>query len=98
MNIMVDKALLEDARKATGEKTYSATIQRGLEKLVQKQRFYEALAEWEKLADEGPMFIDGYLDMIRPGAAEAIKEWEAQRQKKVSADTKRLPPKKKKRA
>lgn len=38
-NVVLDEKLLEDARRVTGEKTYSATITRALEKIVKQERF-----------------------------------------------------------
>lgn len=87
-NVMVDEELLEKARIATGERTYSATINTALEELVRERRFRELLVEWEKLAAERPIFREGYLEEIRPKGYKVVR-------RKVSADEKRAPRAKK---
>jgi Arc/MetJ family transcription regulator len=42
MNVMVDEELLERARRHLGEKTYSGTINRALDKLTRQERFWKA--------------------------------------------------------
>jgi hypothetical protein len=83
-NVIVDEELLEKARVATGERTYSATITRALEELVRESRFRELLVEWEKLAAERPIFRDGYLEEVRPKGYRVVR-------RKISADEKRAP-------
>ncbi|HYK02436.1 MAG TPA: type II toxin-antitoxin system VapB family antitoxin [Thermoanaerobaculia bacterium] len=63
-NLMVNEELLEKARVAAGERTYSATVNTALEELVRESRFRELLGEWEKLAAERPIFREGYLEEI----------------------------------
>ncbi|HYO76414.1 MAG TPA: type II toxin-antitoxin system VapB family antitoxin [Thermoanaerobaculia bacterium] len=88
-NVMVDEELLENARVAAGERTYSGTINKALEELVRESRFRELLAQWEKLAAEGPIFREGYLEEIRPKRQTAVRE-------RISANEKRAPRRKKK--
>lgn len=83
-NVIVDEELLEKARIAAGERTFSATINRALEELVREARFRELLVEWEKLAAEKPIFKDGYLEEIRPRGYRVVR-------RKVSAGEKRAP-------
>ena len=44
-NVVLDEQLLEDARLATGEKTYSATITKALESVVKRKKFCGVLQE-----------------------------------------------------
>jgi post-segregation antitoxin (ccd killing protein) len=67
-NVIVDEELLEKARRATGEKTYSATINKALEDVVRKHDFWAAYDEWEKEVKKGDFFWPGYLKEIRPNA------------------------------
>lgn len=60
-NVVLDEKLLEDARRVTGEKTYSATITRALEKVVKQERFRAALKEFEEEAAKGGFFHPDYL-------------------------------------
>jgi Arc/MetJ family transcription regulator len=87
-NVAIDEELLETARRLSGEPTYSATIEKALEELVRESRFREMLAAWEKLAAEKPIFRDGYLEEIRPRGYTVTR-------KRVSADEKRAPAKRK---
>jgi Arc/MetJ family transcription regulator len=73
-NLMVDQELLEKAREATGDRTYSATVNTALEELVREGRFRKRLEEWEKLAAEGPIFREGYLEEIRPKGRQLVQE------------------------
>ncbi len=83
-NVIVDEELLEKARVALGERTYSATITKALEELVRESRFRELLVEWEKLAAERPIFREEYLEEIRPRGYRVVR-------RKISADEKRAP-------
>ncbi len=60
-NVVLDEKLLEEARRVTGEKTYSATIMKALEKVVKQSRFRVALAEFEKEAAKGGFFHPDFL-------------------------------------
>jgi len=42
-NVILDERLLEEAHRRSGEKTYSATINRALEALIKKLTFEEGL-------------------------------------------------------
>jgi hypothetical protein len=65
-NVIVNEELLEKARRASGEKTYSATINKALEGIVKKAEFWEAYDEWEKEVKKGDFFWPGYLEETRP--------------------------------
>ena len=85
--MILNEAVLEEARRLMGEKTNSATINRALEEIVREKRFRELLVEWEKLAAQRPIFRDGYLEEIRPRGYSVVR-------KRISADEKRAPRKK----
>lgn len=60
MNVMVDETLLEDAVRLTGERTYSATINRALRELVRVGTLEEGL---KKLSGSG--WWEGNLEEMR---------------------------------
>jgi uncharacterized protein YxjI len=86
-NVIVDEELLEKARIATGERTYSATINKGLELLVQRQRFQKALERVQELAAEGDFFDREYVTRMWPDVAAEL--WPAKR--RASAHERRMP-------
>jgi predicted transcriptional regulator len=89
-NVILDEKLLEDARRVTGEKTYSATITKALEKVVKQERFRRALEEWEREAAKGGMFHPDYL------AEKSANSMLDEPKQRLSADVKRAPLKGKK--
>jgi len=91
-NVIVDEELLEKARVALGEKTYSGAISKALERVVKQRDFWAALDRFQEEAAKGDFFWPGYLEEIRPNAYSLKKE-------RVSAHEKRAPEvKKRKRA
>ena len=87
-NVILDDNLLEDARRATGEKTYSATITKALESVLKRERFWEAYRKFEAEAHQGDFFWPGYLEEIAPNA------YSLQKPKRAFAHEKRVPRKK----
>jgi hypothetical protein len=87
-NVILDEKLLEEARLATGEKTYSATITKALETIVKRKRFWEAYRKFEDMAAEGGFFWPGYLEEISPNA------YTLHERKRSSAHERRVPEKK----
>ena len=83
-NVIVDEELLEKARLATGERTYSATINKALNVVVRQHVFWKAYDEFAKEAAKGDFFDPDYV-------AERWPEVDAPLRKKRSADEKRLP-------
>lgn len=88
-NVILDEELLEKARQVTGERTYSAAINRALEEYVKRHDFREALIKWEAEVKKGDFFWPGYLEEIRPNAYSVLAK-----KRKVSAHEKRVPKKK----
>jgi Arc/MetJ family transcription regulator len=85
-NVVLDEELLERARKATGERTYSGAITKALSEYVRQHEFRTALRELQAVASPD-FFWPGYLEEIRPNA------YSVTRKRKVSADEHRLPSK-----
>ncbi|MGN6182650.1 MAG: type II toxin-antitoxin system VapB family antitoxin [Thermoanaerobaculia bacterium] len=61
-NVVLDEKLLEEARKATGERTYSAAINTALNELVRVRRLEAELSRLHGKASEilAPGFLDEY--------------------------------------
>ncbi|HUR81270.1 MAG TPA: type II toxin-antitoxin system VapB family antitoxin [Thermoanaerobaculia bacterium] len=90
-NVVLDEKLLEKARRASGERTYSAAINKALAEYVKKRDFREAYRKFAEEAKKGGFFHEGYLEEIRPNAYAVI---DAKKKRRVSADEKRVPRKK----
>jgi predicted transcriptional regulator len=86
-NVVLDEELLEKARRASGERTYTAAITKALTEYVKKHNFWEAYKRFEEEAAKGDFFWPGYLEEIRPNAYSVL----ARKKKRVSADEKRMP-------
>jgi post-segregation antitoxin (ccd killing protein) len=89
-NVVLDEELLERARRVLGEKTYSGTITKALEKAVRQDKFVEAYHRFAEEARKGDFFWPGYLEEIRPNAYAVL---EMKKKQRVSADEKRVPRK-----
>ena len=91
-NVVLDEKLLEDARRATGEKTYSATITKALEKVVKQERFRKALEEFDRASLAGGVFHPDYI------AEKSANSMFDEPKSRVAANVKRAAPKKKRSA
>ena len=87
-NVILDEELLEKARRATGEKTYSATITKALEKVVKQRDFWVAYERVKELSKEGPIFDPEWLAENYPNATPGTRK-----RQRISADEHRLPAK-----
>ena len=86
-NIIVDEELLERARRATGEKTYSGAITMALEQVVRQQQFWTAYKKFEELAHSPEGFFDP--EFVKEKMAKSLS---ARRPKqRLSAHEKRAP-------
>lgn len=92
-NVILDEELLEKARRATGEKTYSATINKLLAEAVRVADLKRMLTEFAELNKNGAMFNRDYVEERWPEAAARI--WPAKQ--RASADEVRAPKRKVKR-
>lgn len=87
-NVVLDEKLLEEARKVTGERTYSATITKALEKVVKQERFRVLLEEFDRESAKGGFFHPDYLK------EKSANSFFKPPKSRVAADVKRLPAKK----
>jgi Arc/MetJ family transcription regulator len=92
-NVVLDEELLEKARRATGEKTYSATINKLLAEAVRVADLKRMLAEFAERNKDGAMFNREYAEEMWPESAALI--WP--RKQRASAAEVRAPKKKAKR-
>lgn len=67
-NVVIDEALLEEAVRVSGERTYSRTIERALEEMVRRAKA-RAITQ---LAGSG--LWAGNLSQMRGDAAAAVRE------------------------
>lgn len=88
-NVILDEELLEKARRALGEKTYSGTINVALEKAVRQDKFWDAYRKFQEEAGKGDFFWPGYLEETRPNAY-SVQE---KPKKRVSGQIKSAPRK-----
>ena len=87
-NVILDEELLEKARQASGERTYSATITKALEAVVKQDRFRRALEEFDRESMKGGVFHPDYL------AEKSANSMYDPPKARVAADVKRVPKKK----
>ena len=86
-NIIVDEELLERARRATGEKTYSGAITKALEDIIRRHRAVEAYKKFEQLAHSK----EGFFDPQYLAEKDAKSLSRRQPQKRISAHEARAP-------
>ena len=79
-NVILDEQLLKDAVELTGEKTYSAAINRALSEMVRKLKVKRGIEQFQQ-----------YEDPFWPGYAEELfgKEWAERQRKREEAREKR---------
>ncbi len=90
-NVIVDEELLERARVATGERTYSATINIALEEVVRRRTRQSAFAGLLAAAKEGPIYR-------QENVAENYPDLAPKEKRRISADERRMPKRKSRRA
>ena len=76
-NVVLDEKVLENARQLSGEKTYSATINRALQELVKKLNGQQAARRLMELLSEPDAFYPGYAEDLYG------REWVLNVQKKL---------------
>lgn len=91
-NIIVDEELLEQARQALGERTYSATVTKALAEVVRVSNLKQKLAAFARRNVNGAMFDRAYVEERYPDAAAHL--WPQKR--RASADEVRVPKRSKK--
>ena len=90
-NVILDEKLLEEARRESGERTYSATIMKALAELVRVKRLRRRLDATFAMGDEA--FAPGYLDWYDNERRREEAPVTATR-RRASASERRLPKKK----
>jgi len=60
-NVVLDEDLLEGARRALGEKTYSGAITKALEEVVRQEKFWQLYRQFEHLAHTEGVFDPEYV-------------------------------------
>jgi hypothetical protein len=88
-NVMLDEDLLERARRALGEKTYSGAITKALEEVVRQEKFWELYRQFEHLAHTEGVFDPEY---IKEKMAKSFRT----SKRRISAHDARAPRKQKK--
>lgn len=94
MNVMVDHEALEHARRLTGKKSYSETINHVIAQVVKRDRLMKAIDDLAK--DPNPWW-PGYVEEMAPDVAEYLREKEKEKQKprrRTAARTARAPKEK----
>jgi Arc/MetJ family transcription regulator len=81
-NIVIDDALLEEAVRVSGERTYSATVERALEEMVRRakaRRIYELAGSglWQgdlsAMRDDRPVTVRERRGVYRPRTRRAAR-------------------------
>jgi hypothetical protein len=70
MNVVIDEEALEQARRITGEKTYSATVNHLLNERVRTDRLMKAIRALDAIPDP---WLPGYVDEYGPNPPERVK-------------------------
>src|SRR5687768_5454953 len=70
MNVVLDEELVDEVRRESGERTYSAALTKELEEFVRIARLTRAIQE---MRDTKDFFRPGYLEKIRPNSWAAIE-------------------------
>jgi hypothetical protein len=87
-NVVLDEQLLEQARRVTGERTYSGTVNRALAEMVRKDDFWTAYDDFRALGDPHDHWLN-YLKEIRPNAY--VNAPSRRKPKRVAANERRAP-------
>lgn len=87
-NVVLDEELLEQARRVTGERTYSATVNRALAEMVRKDDFWTAYDDFRVLGDPDDHWLN-YLKDLRPNAY--VNQAPQRKTKRVAANERRAP-------
>jgi hypothetical protein len=86
MNVMVDEETLEHARRLTGKKSYSETINHAITQIVKQDRLMKAIDDLSKGPDP---WWPGYVEEQAPDVAEYLKQ--QKRLRRPAANTARAP-------
>jgi hypothetical protein len=79
-NVIVEEEVLEEARRLSGEKTYSATINRALQEMVRRREGQQAARRLMELLDQPDAFYPGYAEELYG------EEWVRKTRQKLKAN------------
>ena len=85
MNVMVDHEALEHARRLTGKKSYSETINHAIEQIVKRDRLKKAIQD---LANDPNPWWPGYVEEMAPDIAEYEKKLQSNKRNRSNKSSK----------
>jgi hypothetical protein len=71
MNVVLDREALELARRITGKKSYSETINHAIAQIVKREKLIEAI---DALAKDPDPWWPGYVEEMAPDVAEYLRK------------------------
>ena len=91
MNVVIDEETLEHARRLTGKKSYSETINHAITQIVKQDRLMKAIDDLSK--DPDPWW-PGYVEEMAPDVAEYLRKSKEKPRRRTAANTVRAPKEK----
>jgi predicted CopG family antitoxin len=92
MHVTLDEDALEDARRLTGKKSYSDTINHLITQALKQDRLMKAIDDLSK--DPDPWW-PGYVEEMAPDVAEYLKKQDKKKpRRRTAANTVRAPKEK----
>jgi len=89
MNVVIDEEALEHARRLTGKKSYSETINHAISEIVKRDELGKAI---DALATGPDPWWPGYVEEMAPDVAEYLRQQKQQkRARRPAANTVRAP-------
>jgi hypothetical protein len=88
MNVVIDEEALEHARRLTGKKSYSETINHAIAQIVKQDRLREAI---DALAKDPNPWWPGYVEEMAPDVAAYLKKKKEKPRRRTAARTVRAP-------
>jgi len=86
MNVVIDREALELARRLTGKKTYSETINHLIAQAVRQEKLIKAI---DAIAADPDFWSPGYIEEQAPDVAEYLRQ--QKRKRRPAAKTVRAP-------
>ena len=92
MHVTLDEDALEDARRLTGKKSYSDTLNHLISEDLKRDRLMKAI---EDLANDHDPWWPGYVEEMAPDVAEYLKSKDKKKpRRRTAANTVRAPKEK----
>ena len=82
MHVTLDEEALEQARRLTGKKSYSETINHAIAQIVKQDRLRQAI---DALAKDPNPWWPGYVEEMAPDVAEYLKKKEKPRRRTATS-------------